>query len=65
MSQKQDKWEDFFSSSSICEYSSNTSRLTNTISIPICKLWNLQTIHIPICTEAGFANLFLFLFAGI
>ena len=42
----------------------NTSHLTNIISIPFRKFWNSQTIPIPICTEVGSVNLFLFLFAG-
>ena len=42
----------------------STSYLTKIIPIPISKFWNSQTIPIPICTEVGFANLFLFLFAG-
>ena len=32
--------------------------------IPIHRFWNSRTIPIPICTEIGSANLFLFLFAG-
>ena len=42
----------------------HTSHLTNIIPIPICKFWNSQTIPIPIRTEVGSTNLFLFLFAG-
>ena len=45
----------------ICEQFAYTSP---TILIPICKLWNSQTIRIHICTKVGSANLFLFLFAG-
>ena len=50
--------------SGICELFANTSHVTNIIPIPIRKFWNSQTIPIPICTEIGSANLFLFLFAG-
>ena len=50
--------------SGICELFANTFHPTNNIPIPISKFWNSQTIPIPICTEVGFANLFLFLFAG-
>ena len=42
----------------------NTSHLTNIIPIPIRKFQNSRTIPIPIRTEVGFVNLFLFLFAG-
>ena len=38
--------------------------MTNIIPIPIRKFGNSQTIPIPICTEVGSTNLFLFLFAG-
>ena len=48
----------------IRELFANTSHLTNIIPIPIRKFWNSQTIPIPIHTEVGSANLFLFLFAG-
>ena len=50
--------------SGIREYFANTSNLTNIIPIPICKFLISQTIPIPIRTEVGSANLFLFLFAG-
>ena len=50
--------------SGIREQFANTSHLTNIIPIPIRKFWNSQTIPIPIRTEVGSANLFLFLFAG-
>ena len=48
--------------SGICELFANTFHLTNII--PIRKFWNSRTIPIPIRTEVGSANLFLFLFAG-
>ena len=38
--------------------------MTNIIPIPIHKFRDSQTIPIPICTEVGSANLFLFQFAG-
>ena len=38
--------------------------MTNIIPIPICKFLDSQIIPIPISTEVGSANLFLFLFAG-
>ena len=50
--------------SGIHELFANTSHLTNIIPIPIRKFWNSRTIPIPIRTEVGSANLFLFLFAG-
>ena len=50
--------------SGIREQFANTSHLTNIIPIPIRKFWDSQTIPIPIRTEVGSANLFLFLFAG-
>ena len=46
--------------SGICELFAKTSHLTNIISIPIRKSWNSQNIPIPIHTEVGSANLFLF-----
>ena len=48
----------------IHELFDNTSHLTNIIPIPIRMFWISRTIPIPIRTEVGFANLFLFLFAG-
>ena len=51
------KREQFFLG--ICQKFENTSCLTNIILI--CKFKILQTIPIPICTEVGFAILFLFL----
>ena len=44
--------------SDICELFANTSRLMNTIPIPICKFWRRKkkkkkTILIPILTEVG------------
>ena len=48
----------------IHEYFANTSHLTNFIPIPICKFWDSRTIPIPMCTEIGSTNLFLFLFVG-
>ena len=50
--------------SGIREEFANTSHRTNIIRIPIRKFYNSLTIPIPICTENGSANLFLFLFAG-
>ena len=41
------------------ELFANTSYLTK-----ICKFWNSQPIPIPIRTEVGSSNLFLFLVAG-
>ena len=49
--------------SGIHEYFTNTSHLTNTFPIPIRKFWDSQTIPIPIHTEVGSMNQFLFLFA--
>ena len=50
--------------SNILDLFANTSHLTNIIPIPIRKLWNSRTTFIPIRTEVGTPNLFLFLFAG-
>ena len=50
--------------SGIRELFANTSHLKNIIPIPNRNFWNSQTIPIPIRTEVGPANLFLFLFAG-
>ena len=44
----------------ICEYFASTSQLNNNISIPICMFWSSQAFFIPIRTEVGFVNLFLF-----
>ena len=38
--------------------------MTNIIPIPICMSWDSRTTPIPIPTEVGSANLFIFLFAG-
>ena len=46
-----------------CDYFMTSFRLTKTIPIPILKFWNSHTFPIPIRTEVGCANLFLFLFA--
>ena len=42
----------------------NVQVFMNIIPMPICKFWDSQTIPIPIRTEFGSTNLFLFLFAG-
>ena len=42
--------------SDIYYWFAKTSRLTNTIPIPICRFWYSQTIPIPIHTEVGSAK---------
>ena len=57
LSVKKKKFQTFFErkkkKSVICELFVNTYHLTIIIIIPICKLWNSQTIPIPIRTEVA------------